>query len=138
MPKINMFMVCDSINNIQAAGGPVAQITAPREALRPPIIPGAYSFGIGVGIRGIDLQTPTRIRYTITDSEDNIIFDTGESELPPMSKPDSIPIDFQGFLITTDVRNVVIKADGLYMFNLFVNGEQMEPQEVPIFKRTDQ
>ena len=139
MPKINMFIVCDSVNNIPVNdNGSVMQLISPRVALRPPIIPGAYSFGVAVGVRGIDLKVPTRVRYTITDPEDKIIFDTGDTELPPAPAPDSMPFDYQGFLITTDVRNVVVNADGLYKFNLFINEEQLEPQEVPIFKRAEQ
>lgn len=137
MIKVTSFVICDAIQNLQTQGGDVPQLTAPLLALRPPFIPGAISFGLSMGVAGISFKEPARIQFTITSPEGRIVQDSGVAEfsLPPIV--DTIPEQYQGFMLSTDIRNLEVPSEGVYRFTLYVNGEVIETREIPIFKRFD-
>lgn len=139
MAKIASFILCDSITNIP--GPPnisVPQLNSPQIALRPPFIPGAISFGIAVGVNDFDLTTTNRIRFTITNPDGKEIQNSGDAEFGPLPITDSMPQQYQGFILSTDIRNLEIIAEGVYVFSLFVNGEVAGTCEIPVFKRSEQ
>lgn len=138
MAKIVTFMICDAINNIPSPSGEmIPQLVAPQIAVRPQFIPGNYSFSISVGVRDVDLKRVNQIRFTITSPTGVILQDSGNSDFPPTGKPDIIPLEFQGFTLSMDVRNIVIHEEGLYTFSLYINDIVIGTQEIPIFKREE-
>lgn len=138
MAKLSMFVVCDNINNINVnAGGEirsVPQLTAPQVVLRPMFIPGSFSFGIAAGVVGVNLQEKTKVRFTIANPEGKIINDSGETEFPIIDQADSLPTEYQGFMLSMDIRNIVFEMPGDYIFTLFVNGEEAGSHEIPVFE----
>ena len=137
MVKIVSFILCDQVMNIPNNAGPVSQLIAPQIALRPPFIPTAISFGLAVGVSGVDLQKPQRIKYTMTDTEDNVIHDSGETEFDAFPIADPMPKEYQGFTLTADFRNIEIKAEGVYRFNLYINDELVGVRDIPVYKRAE-
>lgn len=138
MAKITAFMLCDSISAIPVPeGGVLQQLVSPQIALRPQFIPGNFSFGVAVGVQGVDLHITNRIHFTISDSQGNVIQDSGISEFPPLPEniPETMPAEYQGFLMNMDIRNLVIHKDGEYLFSLYVNDELVGTQSIPIFQR---
>lgn len=131
-------MLCDSISAIPVPeGGVLQQLVSPQIALRPQFIPGNFSFGVAVGVQGVDLHITNRIHFTISDSQGNVIQDSGISEFPPLPEniPETMPAEYQGFLMNMDIRNLVIHKDGEYLFSLYVNDELVGTQSIPIFQR---
>lgn len=131
-------MLCDSINNIPVpAGGVLQQLISPQVALRPQFIPGNFSFGVAVGVQGINLHITNRIRFTISDPLGKVIYDSGVSEFPPFPEdvPETMPEEYQGFLMNMDIRNLVIHENGEYLFSIYVNDELVGTQSVPVFQR---
>lgn len=131
-------MLCDSISAIPVPeGGVLQQLVSPQIALRPQFIPGNFSFGVAVGVQGVNLHITNRIRFTISDSQGNVIQDSGISEFPPLPEntPETMPAEYQGFLMNMDIRNLVIHKDGEYLFSLYVNDELVGTQSIPIFQR---
>lgn len=136
MAKIVSFVVCDSINNIPTLqAGTVASLVAPQIALRPQFVPGNFSFGIAVGIADINLQEENKMRFTISDPAGNVVQDSSESELPKIPVHDTLPKEYQGFMINMDIRNLVIQSEGAYKFSFYINGSCIGEREVPIYKR---
>ena len=138
MAKLAAFMLCDSINTIPIpAGGVLQQLISPQIALRPQFVPGNFSFGVTVGVQGVDLHITNRIRFTISDSHGKVIQDSGTSESPPIPEdvPETMPKEYQGFLMNMDIRNLVINENGEYLFSIYVNDELIGTQSVPIFQR---
>lgn len=138
MAKLTAFMLCDSISAIPVPeGGVLQQLVSPQIALRPQFIPGNFSFGVAVGVQGVNLHITNRIRFTISDSQGNVIQDSGISEFPPLPEntPETMPAEYQGFLMNMDIRNLVIHKDGEYLFSLYVNDELVGTQSIPIFQR---
>lgn len=137
MAKLVSFVICDSINNIPATPvGMVPSLVAPQIAIRPQFIPGNFSFGIAIGISGIDLQTVNKMRFTITDPKGTIIQDSGDSELPVVPAKDSMPDEYQGFMMCMDIRNLVIASEGEFLFSFYVNEELIGQQIIPVFRRS--
>lgn len=136
-----MFMLCDSINNIPIpSGGVLQQLVSPQVVLRPQFVPGNFSFGIAVGVQDVNLHVTNRIRFTISDSRGTIIQDSGISEFPPIpeNSPEAMPVEYQGFLMNMDIRNLVIRENGVYLFSIYVNDELAGTQSVPIYQRMAQ
>lgn len=141
MAKLTAFMLCDSINAIPVpTGGVLQQLVSPQVALRPQFIPGNFSFGIAVGVQGVNLHVTNRIRFTISDPHGEIIQDSGVSEFPPVPEDvqEILPAEYQGFMMNMDIRNLVLRENGEYLFCIYVNDELVGTQKVPIFQRAGQ
>lgn len=136
MADLITFVVGDAISNTMTDGErSVPALVAPQIALRPQFIPSSFSFGIVVGIAGVDLKTENRVRIAISDPEENIIYSLGENELPRMPIEDTMPQEFQGFMLAIDIRNLPIQCEGEYSFSLYLNGECVGNKKIPVFKR---
>lgn len=136
MAKLVSFVICDAINTIPAdKGNAVPALVAPQIALRPQFVPGNFSFALAVGVADIDLQVENTVRMKISDPTGKEVHDLGENRLPKMPIQDTMPAEFQGFMINMDVRNFVIQHEGEYEFSLYINGECVGTQKIPVFKR---
>ncbi len=135
MAKLFSFTICDSINNLPASGGTVPMLIAPQIALRPQFVPGNFSFGLAIGMSEIDLHISNKLKLVIQSPDGNVIHDSGETDLPIISKGDTLPQKYQGFMMCVDIRNLVIPCEGEYIFTFYLNGECVAKQSVPIFKR---
>lgn len=136
MAKIVSFVVCESINNMPSTNvGVVPNLINPQVVLRPQYIPGNFSFGIAVGVVGIDLKVPNKIRFTISNTDGIVIQNSGENDLPVVREEDTIPNEFQGFMMCMDIRNLVLHNEGEYSFTLYLNGESVGMKSIPIFKQ---
>jgi hypothetical protein len=136
MAKLVSFVVCESINNMPTANmGVVPNVVAPQIAIRPQYIPGNFSFGMVVGIAGIDLHVTNRMKFTIKDPAGTVLQDSGENELPIAPKDTVLPEKYQGFMMCMDIRNLAIPCEGEYVFSFYLNGECVGTQNIPVFKR---
>ena len=136
MPNISTFMLCDSIQNIPTVdGGFVPGLFSPQLALRPRVIPGAFTFGVAVGIVGVDLTKENILRAEILNPEGKTVFAQADEMLKVVSKDDvHLPKDNQGFILCTEIRNLGIETEGNYKFVVYINNEKIGEKEIPIFK----
>lgn len=137
MAKLCSFIVCESLNSLPGENGLVPMLVAPQIALRPQFVPGNFSFGLAFGISEINLKVNNKFRFNITSPDGAIVYDTGEKELPVLSKPDTLPPEYQGFSMTTDIRNLAVPCEGAYSFSIYLNGDEIATKKVPIFKKVD-
>lgn len=138
MAKLFSFTICDSINNLPASGGSVPMLISPQIALRPQFVPGNFSFGLAIGMSGINLQISNKLKLVIHSPDENIVYDSGETDLPiVLSKVDTLPQKYQGFMMCVDIRNLSIPCEGEYVFTIYLNGECIANQSVPIFKKVE-
>lgn len=114
----------------------VQQLISPQVVLRPQFIPGNFSFGIAIGIQGIDLSIVNKIKINILDTHKNILQDSGWIEVPPTRSdiPETLPEKYRGFVMNMDIRNLVIREEGEYSFLIYVNEKLIGTQYIPIFK----
>ena len=135
MPSISMFLVCDSINSVSTQPNlNIPQLTGPQCVLRPQFIPSTFSFGLAVGVIGVDSNKQNVIRFTISNPEGTIIQDSNENTFPPVGFDDTMPKEYQGFMMSLDIRNLLIEKEGIYTFTLYVNTFEIGRKEIPIFR----
>lgn len=133
--KVTTFMLCDAITNVNLPQGTVVpQLTLPKTVLRPQFIPSAFSFGLVVGVEGIDLQKDHKMKFKITDPDGNVIQESGDNDLPALPEDDSLPKEYQGYTLSIDIRNLIINKAGLYIFSLSINDEEIYTKQIPVFE----
>lgn len=125
MPRIATFIYSDnsqlSINN----NSQVLTITNPMLIFKPTFIPSTFSFAVTIGILGADESTPHVLRYIFKkkDSEE-LIINTGDMQFPARNTDtDSaqVPHEYNGFLVNLDFRNVVLKSEGEYVSQVYLD-----------------
>ena len=135
MANLVSFVICESINNMPAANmGVVPTLVAPQVALRPQFIPGNFSFGISVGLTGIDLNKVNKVRFTIKNPDNNVVQASGFTELPIPPQDTALPAQYQGFMMSIDIRNLAIHSEGVYIVAFYLNDECVGERIIPIFK----
>lgn len=138
MAIITAFMLCDNIENAPLpTGGVVQKLTSPQMCLRPQFVPGNYSFGVSVGIQGIDFRTATKVRFTISNPGGMVVQDSGTSEFPPIPEylDGPLPMEYKGFLMNMEIRNMTILMEGEYLFSVYIDDELIGNQIIPVFRR---
>ena len=105
MAKISLFLLCDSVENIQAKDNTITHLVSPQDVLRPLYIPSSFSFGLSVGVRGLDISLPITLRFIVCDPDGNTIQDSGENTISIGTYDDILPVEHQGFVANIDVRN---------------------------------
>ena len=132
MAEITMFMLSESINNVQIGDNFVPQLTSPRVVLRPKEIPGEISFGIAVGITGLDTSVDNDISFTITNPQKEV--SPSAKATLRKSEDQSVPKEFQGFMLCADIRKFRISTSGIYKFTLYINENKTGEQTIPVYK----
>lgn len=135
MAQLVSFTICDSVNNVPSPNGTVTTLSAPQIAIRPPYIPGALSFGIAIGVSGIELAKPNSFRFVIEDPTGKVVQDSLENALPIQTEEDTLPSEYQGFMISLDIRNLPFEVEGLYTFSFYLNGTLLGAKGIPVFKK---
>ena len=134
MAKVTMFMLCDTINNNPGPKGMIPHLVAPQLVLRPVFIPGNFSFGIAIGVQGINIKQAIKLGFSLIAPSGKILQQVDNAELSPIQNEDTLPPEYQGLVLNLDIRNLVIQEEGVYKFALCVNGESLEEQDIPIFR----
>lgn len=136
MAKISFFMICETINNVLApTGSTVPQLTNPFCVVRPEYIPGNYTFGIAVGVSGVNISEQNNMGFIIADPNNIVIQETPAFPLPIAPIDDNLPKDQQGFLLSFEARNLPLSVEGVYKITFYINGEAIGTEEIPIFPR---
>ena len=129
-----MFLLCDSIEHKQMPCGEIQKLVSPQVVLRPMFIPGNFSFGVSIGVRGLKISEAIKLKFAVLAPDGNVVQESPETLIETDGVKDTLPEEHQGLMINIDIRNLVIQEEGVYKFVLTVNGEQLEPQDVPIYK----
>lgn len=135
MVKVVYFFVCDSISNEPRGGRSVLTITAPQISLRPQVLPSNFSFGVAAGVVGVDAEKKNTIQFKIMAPNGKMVHDTKETPLPTGEKDNKLPEEWQGMMMAFDIRNLLFEEEGIYRFNLYVNGNLLEEHLVPVYRR---
>ena len=134
MPEVYSFMVCDFVNN-SSQGAPIPVLASPKTALRPEFIPGNFSFGVAIGITNIDIHKPNKFKINIYSPHNELSFSFGDAELPPSVDKDTLPAEYQGYMVCTDIRNMAIPEEGVYKISVYVNEELIWEKPLAVYKR---
>lgn len=135
MAKLSTFIYCLNTEKIVAPDGKGESVNAHGilSNITPEFIPGSYSFSIIFTLLGIDVSKSNliRIQFGSTNGEENLV-DTGDISLPPheVANDYGFPKEYRGLTMSMDIRNVVLKNEGLYNTVVTVNGESFSDNEI--------
>lgn len=135
-------MICDTMNNVPMPGGSVGlnilNIVNPQLLLTPTYIPGNFSFCVVVGVQDVkpaDSSTNTiKLKFELLTPKGKLLQQSA-ADLP-MSNTQNIPEQYQGFLMSFDLRNLPIEEEGAYVLKLYVDDVLIGDKEIPIFKKS--
>jgi len=134
MAKIATFMLCDAINHISTEKGPVPQLIAPQFILTPMFIPSNFSFGVSIGISGLDLRQVNTVKFAIKTPQKTIVKESEAFSIPASTENNILPQEQHGITLNIDVRNLKVEEEGIYSIIIFINGEAIGEKEIPIYR----
>ena len=131
MAYISSFTYCDSIQMEMTPQGPRNQIVNPLQVLAPIAIPGNYSFSVACNVAGFDVEKENSVRIQFVNFDNQILYDTGDIKFQlPI---DQIKLDKPSVMqFNLDLRNLILRAVGLYSTRVFVNGEQIGEYKIQV------
>lgn len=131
MEYISSFIYCDNIQIEMTPQGPRHQVVNPLQVLSPVSIPSNYSFSIACNVAGFDVTKENRVRVCFLAPSGNMVNDTGEIkfQIPQEQIKPNRPNVMQ---LNLDMRNVVLKEEGLYSTNVYVNGEEIGNYKISV------
>ena len=139
MPKVAFFIYSLGVAERVQGEQREMNIVNPTYILQPDFIPGNFSFAVATSIFGIDADRPHKLRLRFFHSEDRelVVFDTGESDIPPIRNEDStgLPEELRGIQLAFELRNVVFRKTGRYEASLEIDGEVLGVYEVYVYPR---
>lgn len=135
MMKISTFMLGSRVSSEAPSGiHPVPALSDPKAVLYPKYIPTEYSFGVAVGIRGVDFTKEMTASFRIDDPDGNELLSIGPKLLPPDSSGGELPPpEYSSIVFTLQLDNVNFAQDGVYKFRTEFNGTELEPQDIPVY-----
>ncbi len=139
MAKLSYFMICDTMNNVPMPGGTLGlNITNPQLVLTPKYIPGNYSFCVVVGVQDVKPTDPStnaiKLKFELLTPKGKLL-QQSVADLP-MVNMQKVPEQYQGFLMSFDLRNLPIEEEGAYVLNLYVDDVLIGNKEIPIYKKS--
>jgi len=131
MPEISTFMYAlntgrDEQDNLV--------IRAPLNVIKPPYIPGAFSFSVVFGITGLDQTRQQALEVIFKSIEGQVIQKIGPFPLPSADQlpKDNVPPKYKGIVANIDMQNILFEKPGEYVTEVFVDGEKLESKPVMV------
>lgn len=125
--KITSFLLsADSKSELNEQGENVITLIKPLALLRPPTIPGVFSFTMTITLVGLDISEKHSMRVSLYDPDDDKLQTEVTSELHDTSsnaKNDTAPIDYKGCTISIDFRNFPLTKAGWYTAKIEIDSE---------------
>ncbi|WP_404988082.1 hypothetical protein [Clostridium culturomicium] len=122
MTTLKSFIYCEGIDTNITPNGPKPSLVSPLAALTPMFIPSMYSFSIFMSIQHDELNCNNSFRIVFRKKDsDLLIVDSGSQLLPPLDHESDLPKEARGFMINMDLKNVVIKEEGMHICEVYIN-----------------
>lgn len=127
MPHISTFMYCEDAIDNKSPDGNKLSLNNPFIVFRPLFIPSQFSFGVVMGIIGLDFEEKQNLQVKFSSPNDDVILDTGVIDLDlALTIPDkesNLPPEFRGAIMNLNFRNVPLRVEGIYRSDVFINSE---------------
>lgn len=126
MANISTFMLCGAIEKIGDRNINAVQLISPQVLLCPPCIPGSFSFGLSAGIVNLDTSISHDFYFEIVDPNNDVIYKADKQKINCLTSKITIPIKYQGFMFCSDIRNLMLKMAGEYIFKVYVDEKEID------------
>lgn len=126
-PYVTTFVLSEDIKEMQNNDNTkVINIWNPLHLIRPPFMPGTYSFALSFGIMGIEPHKSHTLGLKIVSPNENDepLVNIVDSELPPNNQfsGSGLPEEANGIMFNMDLRNIPFRVEGKYIAKIFFNG----------------
>ncbi|MEY8379245.1 hypothetical protein AALD22_26570 [Lachnospiraceae bacterium 56-18] len=125
--KVTTFIYCLGTTNMEGDFSPINAMGV-LQTLTPEFIPSTFSFSIILGIRGIDSSCDHNLDIIFKDSNENVLVEARNiSVLAEQLKNGNLvlPEDQRGMMLGMDLRNVIIKQEGVYYTEIIFDGKKL-------------
>ena len=131
MAYISSFTYCDGIQTEMTPQGPKPQIVKPLQVLTPIALPSNYSFAIACNIADFDVNIENSVRICFVSPSGKNVNDTDEIkfQIPHEQIKVNRPSVMQ---FNLDMRNVILREEGVYATRIFINGEQIGEYKIAV------
>lgn len=138
MPELAFIVVTEGSQTVMTPDGPNPQLMSPLIALRPPVLPTAFSFALSVGVRNVDLTKNNLFQLRICAPNGEEIYAPEPFNLGSESKlPARLPEEYRGFVLVVDLRNVMFNTDGCYIIEIYINDVLIGTTKLPVFLKDE-
>lgn len=121
MITINNIVFCDSTQQLPTPDGKsITLLVNPMPELRPPYIPGVFSFSVSFGLSGLKADEKTEAIITFSDP-------VGKP-LSVCSVPILLPKEALNLTGCVDLRNVLLESEGSYSLTIQIDNMHSSQQ----------
>lgn len=131
MTSLKSFIYCEGIDTNLTPNGPKPSLVSPLATLTPMFIPSMYSFSIFMSIQHDELNCNNSFRIVFRKKDSDLaIVDSGNQILPTLNIESDLPKEARGFMINMDLKNVVIKEEGMHTCDVYINNNLIGSSEI--------
>lgn len=125
--RITTFIYCMGTTNMEGKNAPINAMGV-LSILTPEYIPSMFSFSIIMGIRGIDdtcnhsldIIFKDPLKHPLVEAK-NVLISSEQLRTGDLTLPD----EFKGLVLGMDLRNVILKQEGVYWTEVKLDGKLM-------------
>ncbi|GEM_PF-4834259 len=137
--KVWFFSVSEEVTQTNLGDQLKNNIVNPLSFIGIPFVPALFSFGISCGIyRNVSEEGELRIHFIHSDEDEQDIKDQmiiGPFNLSTIPIDQSLPAELQGFLLNSNLRNVVIRKTGKYNIKIMHNNDVVELRTIDVIAK---
>lgn len=130
--KVTTFIYCLGTTNMEGKDAPLNAMGV-LPMLTPEYIPSTFSFSIVVGLRGID-ETQNHTMSIVFKAPDGTPLVEAKNILISVEQwkagDKSLPKEYNGIMLGMDLRNVVMKDEGVYNTEVSFDGEKLGDYDI--------
>jgi len=133
-PRISAFYHCSGFEQRFVPDPLVPPMLVPIEVLNnitPLFIPTAFSFAVGAGIVGFNLEATNTFKYAFISPSGNEVL-SQEVHLPIIPNDPKLDADMQGIVLNLNLQNVVLNEEGYYLSRITFNNKQIGEYSIKV------
>jgi len=130
MPEVTFFMCAlQTLKDDQN----VLVVRGPLNTLKPPYIPGAFSFSVVFGMRGFKLNAKHVIRLVFKDPDGKEIRQLGPFPLqvPGDVEPDKSD-EYREFIADIHLQNITFEQEGIHTAEIYLDDKKIDEFSIPV------
>lgn len=130
--RVSTFIYCLGTTNLEGKDAPINAMGV-LSIMTPEFIPSTFSFSIIVGIQGIDIFQNHKMSIIFKDSSGEHVVEAKDIPIrvEQFGNSDSnLPENFRGLMLGMDMRNVIIKAEGVYCTEIIFDNKKLGDFEI--------
>lgn len=130
--KLTTFLYCLGTTNMDGNNTAINAMGI-LPVLTPEFIPSTYSFSIIVGIRAIDDSRDHSMNIIFMDPERHALVEARNVTIQRTQMKENmlnLPPEYRGLTIAMDMRNVVLRKEGVYSTLVEFDGQKMGEFEI--------